>query len=131
MGRPHRDERGVIVNWLVRIAITTAVVGVILFDAGSIAVNFFGLDATADDIAVKVSSVAKSTNEKIPPLELEEEARKLAKEADAKLVSFEFDPVGHQVKLTIKREANTIIVSRVGAMEDWGKATAESEAATQ
>src|SRR5687767_3357844 len=106
MGRPYRNEQGVIASWLARIAITTAVVGVILFDAGAIAVNFFGLDATADDIAVKVSNVAKSTNESITAAQLEAEARKLAKEADARLVTFEFDAVDHQISITIRREAN-------------------------
>ena len=131
MGRPYRDERGVIVSWLARIAITTAVVGVILFDAGSIAVNFFGLDATVDDIAVQVSTSAKNVNEQISAEALEAEARKLAREADARLVAFEFDPTSHKIQLTIKREANTLIVSRVGAIEDWGKATAESQATTE
>lgn len=131
MGRPYRDERGVIVNWLVRIAITTAVVGVILFDAGAIAVNFFGLDSTADDIAVSVSNLVKNNSPDLSAVQMEVEARKLAKEADARLTSFEYDEVNHQITLTIKRKANTLIVSRVGAIEDWGKATAESVASTQ
>ena len=120
-----------IASWFARIAITTAVVGVILFDAGSIAVNFFGLDATADDIAVRVSNLAKEQSATATAAGLEAEARKLTKEADAKLVSFEYSDVDNQIKLTIRREANTLIVSRIGAIEDWGKATAESQAATE
>ena len=131
MGRLHRDERGIIASWFARIAITTAFVGVILFDAGSIAVNFFGLDATADDIAVRVSNLAKEQSATATAAGLEAEARKLAKEADAKLVSFEYSDVENQITLKIKREANTLIVSRVSAIEDWGKATAESQAATE
>ena len=131
MGRLHRDERGIIASWFARIAITTAVVGVILFDAGSIAVNFFGLDATADDIAVQVSNVAKSLAEEATAERLESEAQKLAKEADARLVAFEYDELEKRVAITIKRKADTLIVSRISALEDWGKATAESEAATE
>ena len=131
MGRPIRDERGIIVSWLARIAITTAILGVILFDAGSIAVNFFGLDATADDIAVTVSNAAKNANEEIPAAQLEAQARQLARDADARLVFFEFDEENHQVNLIVKREANTLLVKRIGAIEDWGKATADSQAATQ
>ena len=131
MGRLHRDERGIIASWFARIAITTALVGVLLFDAGSIAVNFFGLDATADDIAVKVSNLAKEQAATATAAGLEAEARKLTKEADAKLVSFEYSDVDNQITLTIRREANTLIVSRVSAIEDWGKATAESRASTE
>jgi hypothetical protein len=126
-----RDERGVIASWLGRIVITTAVVGVILFDAGSIAVNFFGLDATADDVAVSVSNIAKTTSDTLTELQLEEEAKRLAKAADARLVEFTYDVQGNQIFLTIRREANTLIVSRFGAIEDWGKATAESQAPTK
>ena len=126
-----RDENGVIASWFARIAITTAAVGVVLFDAGAIAVNFFGLDATADDVAVSVSNAAKNApGEPTAPL-LEEEAKRLAKEADARLIEFEYDAVRKQISLTIRREANTVIVSRLGAIEDWGKATAESRASTQ
>jgi hypothetical protein len=131
MGRLHRDERGIIASWFARIAITTAVVGVILFDAGSIAVNFFGLDATADDIAVKVSNVAKGLSEGATEVALEAEARTLAKEADARIVEFAYDPVEKQITLTIRRKADTLIVSRIGFLEEWGKATAESQAATE
>ena len=126
-----RDERGVIASWFARIAITTAVVGVILFDAGSVAVNFFGLDATADDVAVMVSTFAKNSAGGLTEPLLEEEARRLAKDADARLVGFEYDAVGEQFFITIRREANTVIISRFGAIEDWGKATAESRASTQ
>ena len=131
MGRLCRDERGVIASWFARIAITTAVVGVILFDAGSIAVNFFGLDSTADDIAVSVSNVERGLSEGATAATLEGEARALAKEADARLVEFEYSEVDNLITLTIKRKADTIIVGRIGFLEDWGKATAESQASTE
>jgi hypothetical protein len=132
MTRNARDERGVIASWFGKIALTTAVLGVVLFDAGAVAVNFFGLDSTAGDVAVAVSNLAKATaGGQVNAVQLEEEARRLAKEADARLVSFEYDAVGDQVFVTIRREANTLIVKRIGAIEDWGKATAEGRASTQ
>jgi hypothetical protein len=131
MGRPHRDERGIIVNWIVRIVVTTAVVGIVLFDAGSVAVNFFGLDATADDVAVSVSNFVKNGSGTVTVGVMEEEARKLAREHDARLTEFSYDQTDGVVTVTLKREANTLIISRIGATEDWGKATAESQASTR
>lgn len=126
-----RDERGVIASWFGKIAITTAFLGVVLFDAGAVAVNFFGLDSTADDVANSVSNLARATSAQVNGPQLEEEARRLAREADARLVAFEYDAVGDQIFLSIRREANTLIVKRIGAIEDWGKATAEGRASTQ
>jgi hypothetical protein len=125
-----RDERGVIASWFGKIALTTAFLGVILFDAGAVAVNFFGLDSTADDVAISLSNFARATGQVDAP-RLEEEAKRLAREADARLVAFEYDAVGDQIFISIRREANTLIVKRVGAIEDWGKATAEAQASTQ
>jgi hypothetical protein len=126
-----RDERGVIGSWFARLAVTTAIVGVILFDAGAIAVNFFGLDATADDVAVGVANFAKSSSGAVTAPLLEEQAKQLAKEADARLIEFGYDAVERRITITLRREANTFIVSRISTIEDWGKATAESHASTQ
>src|SRR5688572_31019160 len=52
---PISNERGVIISWLVKLVLTLAVIGVIVFDFGSIAVNYFTLDSAADDAAVALS----------------------------------------------------------------------------
>ena len=131
MGRPPaRDERGIIASWMARIVITTALVGVILFDAGSIAVNFFGLDATADDVAIGASNFAKNQPGTVSPVAVEQQAKQLARDADARLTDFTYDEESGNITLTLKREANTLIVSKISAIEDWGKATAESRASS-
>ncbi len=115
-----RDEQGVVLNWLLRLVLTVAVLGVILFDAGSIAWNYFGVDSSADDIAFKVSeSLANGTQVFTT---LEEEARLLAKDRGARLVDFQITQ--EEIVVKIKREASTIVVSRLDAISDWGKAEA-------
>ena len=127
-----RDERGLIGNWLLKLLVVTAIVGVILFDAGSIAVNFFGLDATADDVAVSLSNqVAQSSGRPLTDAEIEAQALVLAKDADARLVSVQYDSANDQISVTLRRKANTLIVGRIGPLEDWGRATAEGKADTQ
>lgn len=124
----HRDERGLIVSWLVRLLVGMAVVGVVLFDAGSIAVNFFGLDSTADDIAVKVSTSIQP-GQPIDQAALEAETKAFAKEASAKLVKVEVDTEG-RVHVHLKRVAKTLVVRLIGPAQDWAKATAEGVAGT-
>ncbi|MGH2752841.1 MAG: hypothetical protein ACRDLB_00250 [Actinomycetota bacterium] len=129
---PIRDERGIIGSWLLKLLVVTSIVGVILFDAGSIAVNFFGLDATADDVAVSLANrVSQSSGRSISPAQLEAEAKVLAKDADARLVAVQFDDQNNVVSVTLRRNANTLIVGRVGPIEDWARATAEAKADTQ
>ncbi|HYY45402.1 MAG TPA: hypothetical protein VE975_09490 [Actinomycetota bacterium] len=50
------DERGVIVSWLLRLALWFLIVAIALFDIGAVAVNYFGLDSRADDIAIAVAT---------------------------------------------------------------------------
>lgn len=123
-----RNEDGLIVGWLVKLAVGLAITAVVLFDAGSIAVNFFGLDSTADDIAVKVSTTLQP-GQPVDQLALESEAKALAKEASAKLVKVEVDAEG-RVHVYLRRVAKTLIVRLIGPAKDWAKATAEGVAGT-
>lgn len=118
-----RDERGVIVSWLVKLLAGFAVVSVVLFDAGSIAVNFFGLDSTADEIAVAVSLGIRS-GQPVDQRALDAEAIALAEEADAKLVKVEVDTEG-RVHVHLKRVAKTLVIRLIGPVKHWARATAE------
>lgn len=123
-----KDERGIIVGWLVRLGVGLAVAAVVLFDAGSIAVNFFGLDSTADEIAVEVSTDLQP-GQPVDQDALQAEAKALAKEASAKLVKVEVDAEG-RVHVHLRRVAKTLIVRLIGPAKDWAKATAEGVAGT-
>jgi len=126
-----KDERGVVLNWLVKLVIGLAIGGVILFDAGSILVNYFGLDGAADEIAnmlgTDVSSGKLDVNDES---ELELVARKEARRRDAKLTKFDVDAKG-RIHVRLRRDAETVVVSRISPIEDWGRATAEGQASTQ
>ena len=117
-----RDERGGVVKWVIGLAL----VGVLLFDAGSIIVNFFSLDATADDIAIEVSTSA-AQNFNITPAALEKEAEQIAKDKEARLVDFEYG-TDKVIRLTVRRRARTIVVGRIGPIKDWARATADGQA---
>lgn len=125
-GMDIRDERGIIVSWLVRLLVGLGVVAVVLFDAGSIAVNFFGLDSTADEIAVGVS-LNVQPGQPVDQRDIEAQAAALAEEADAKLVKVEVDAEG-RVHVHLKRVAKTLVVRLIGPVKHWAKATAEGVA---
>ncbi len=133
-----RDESGIVVSWLVKLVVGLGLAGLLLFDAGSIAVNFFGLDSTARDIAIAVSTtvvndpatrsgVISCTRGSTLPMCVQ--ARELAREANARLAKAELDPEGI-VRIKLKRTASTLLVSRIGPIKDWAKATAEGQSGT-
>jgi hypothetical protein len=125
------DDRGIVLSWLVKLIIGLAIGGVILFDAGSILVNYFGLDGAADEIAnmlaTDVSGGGLDINDE---QELESIARKEARKREAKLTDFDIDDRA-RIHIRLKRTAETVVVSRIPPIEDWATATAEGQATTQ
>jgi hypothetical protein len=120
----------VIGSWFIRVAVAFGVAAVVLYDAGSIAVNFFTLDSKADEIAVAVATAV--TNDELPdadPRALTDEARLQARSAGAKLVRARIDSAG-VVSIRLRRVASTLMVGRIGILEDWTKATADARAGT-
>lgn len=115
-----------ILTWLLQVVVIIAVVGVILFDAGSIGINYFGTDGEADDIALELSNKVDS----LTGGQLELEAKRLAKEAGARYVKGSLKLTADKLEVRIRREATTIIVSRVGPISGWGKTAATGSAPT-
>ena len=125
----HRDERGVIVGWLLKLVLVLGVVGALLFDGVAVAVNVFGLDSTAADIANALST-SVSTADVTNQLAVEQAARDLAKDAGARLVRVKIDPVERILRVKLARRAKTLVLGRVGALEDWTKTTAVGTSST-
>lgn len=122
-----RDERGIILGWIGKLIIGLAITAVVIYDAGSILINFFTLDSKADEIAISLSTdLARTDNN----AQVEETARALATEAEARLLEFEFDPATRVVRVTLRRRADTLVVGRISFIKDWARATAEGQAGT-
>lgn len=133
----HRDERGIVISWLVRILLVLALLGVVVFEAGAIAVNYFSVEETADEVALAVSTALKTGTPVVPNLECNRrstvpacaEVYAIARRHGVRIVSARFDQEG-VFHVQLRSTADTLLVHRVGATEDWGKATASAEAAT-
>lgn len=130
----HRDERGVILNWIAKLAIILAVVGTLLFDMATVAVNFFGLDSAADEVAIELATelqagamnqTATTCSRRTQPGEhgFCQRAAQLAKNNGARLMRAEFT-TDQTVRIVLRREAKTIFVGKVGFLQRYGVATA-------
>jgi hypothetical protein len=133
----HKNERGIIADWLVKVVIGMVVFGVILFDVGAILVNFFTLDSAADDVAIAVSTdvgaadVNQFTDQEIFQMVKEVVASPDNGVQDARVVrrGTGIDDDG-TIRIRLRRIANTLVVRRIGAIEDWAKATTNGRAGT-
>lgn len=123
------NERGVIADWLLKLIAGLAIAGVIIFDGGSMLVNFFTLDSTAQEIATSITH--SLANKEIDPTQrdIELKAKELAAEAQVKLVRAKLDTAG-RLYIKLRRTASTVVVGRIGPIEDWAKATADADLAT-
>lgn len=121
-----RDERGLIVGWFGKMLIGFIVLGIAIYDGGSILVNFFTLDSRADEIAVELTTGV--TPGSLSLSTIEPRAREAARESGARLLSVTIE--GNIVHVTLRRKASTLIVGRIGPLEDWTRATADGQAGT-
>lgn len=133
----RHDERGLVAAWLARVLVVIALTGVALFDLGSIAANFFTLDGTADEVAVEVSTLASTGTQAIPNLQCNRRSRvpacvsayTVARAHGVRVVSASYDQQGI-FHIELRRTAKTLVVGRIGAIEDWATATASAQAGT-
>jgi hypothetical protein len=133
----HRNEQGIIADWLVKFVIGMVVFGVILFDVGAILVNFFTLDSAADDLAVAVSTdvgageVNQFTDQEIFKMVKEVVGSPDNGVQDARVLrrGTGIDDEG-TITIRLRRIADTLVVSRIGAIEDWAQATTNGRAGT-
>ena len=138
-----RNERDIIVSWLVKVLIGLIIGGVILFDTGSIAVNFFTLDGAADEIANQVASdisQGKFSATEVQSLNICTrrptnnqactEIQQKVKAKSAKLLKVTLD-LQNNLKIRIRRTASTLVIKRIGPIKDWATSTSEGEAATE
>ena len=101
-------------GFLGKMVLGFVVVAVVVFDGGSIAVNFFTLDSTADEIAIALSTEIGPATSPPNPQALELSAKQKATAAGARLISVSFDNTTKIVHITIRRRATTLVVGRIG-----------------
>lgn len=132
-----RDERGIVIGWILRIVVGLALLAVVLFDAGAIVINYVSLDGATDEVALDVVTRVGSGAEVIPNRDCTRRAvdptcravYDIAREKGLRIVSARFDADG-VFHVETKRTADTLIVGRIGAIEDWAVATASAQADT-
>lgn len=124
-----RDQRGIILGWVIRIAVVLSVLGLFLYELGAITVNYFGLDTSADDIAVKLSS--RVIDSPITETDLRNLGKTMARDVGAKLTRLKLDGAERTLSIVLTRKASTLLIDRIPAIEGWAKATVTGVSGTE
>ncbi len=111
-----RDERGVVVGWLTKIAIFFGVAAFVLYNLGAIVVNSVGLSSDADDIANQLSTTLVD-NPHMPLQQLADQGQQIAAGSGARLVRVWVKDGVLYVKL--KRPARVMGLLRVHALRPF------------
>ena len=121
------DERGYTVGWMGKLLIVVALLCLFMYDAAALAVNAFQLDSLADEIAIEVST---SAADGVGHFDLEREARRMARKRGARVVELDIDRREETLQVTVRREANTLIVKHWSRTADWGRMSATGRSST-
>jgi ribosome maturation factor RimP len=120
------NERGFVAGWAVKLILFLALLGIVIYDGAAIAVNAFQLDTVSDEVALEVSSSARDKS----LFTLEREAKKAARARDARLVEIKLNADKSVLRVTIRREAPTLVVSRFSRISEWGHLSATGKVST-
>ena len=137
IGTMERNESGIIVSWLLKVVGLLAVIGVVVFDIGSIAINTITLDSSADDVAVAVSirvdqaSGRFFTDPQVYQLAVEQVGHETDGVAGAKVLKngTGIDDEGI-VHVRLRRKAKTLITGLIGPLEKYTVGKADGQAGT-
>jgi hypothetical protein len=127
--RRLQDERGIITGTLVRYVVLLVVVGMVAIEAGSIAFTYIRLQNAADAAAVVAADVWAETRDVRSARRAARAELDLKDQEAATIIGFEGDNVPpHEVRFTAGREAPTILVGRIGFLEELGRVEVEASA---
>ena len=124
----HSDQRGLVVGWAVKLIIFLALLGIVIYDGAAIAVNMFQLDGISHEVAVEVAEEAGGETNSIPVLE--RSAKRIALAHDTHFVSLKLSDDKEVLRVTVRRDASTVVVNQVDQISDWGQTEAEGKSFT-
>ncbi len=131
-----KNESGVIVSWLVRVVLLIAVIGIVLFDVGSIIVNTVSLSSSAEDVAVDVSVTVGDSSTLVPDERIYDLATEVVADeangvAGARVVrkGTGIDEEGI-VHVRLRRRTDTIVTKFIGPLKKRTIAVVDGQAGT-
>lgn len=123
----RHDERGeIITGWLLRIVLTVAVLGLVVYEVLAVVVSTVALDDNAREVARAARDayrVEQSLDDAV------EAAQEVADLHDADVTALEED--GEDLVMSLGQQAPTLLIHRIGPLEDVTQITVTRRVAWQ
>ena len=118
MMRATVDERGgIVLGWLIKLAVSIAIVGAVAFEAGAVVVAHVGADTAANDASGEAAAVvSRDGNDRAA----ESAAAAAAAAAGARLIDFSVSSDRKSLTVVVEKRARTLVLHRVSATRSWG-----------
>lgn len=117
------QQGGIVTGWLMQLVVIMAIVAVLGYEAISVAITTITLDDAAREVAAEARDAYRSGNER---RRAEEAATAAAEERDIELVSIDVDD--QDLYATVRDEASTLFIHRIGALDTVTRPTATGRA---
>ena len=124
-----RDERGLIGFSLVRWIIVIVLLGVVVIEGGSIIFTTLGLQNAADGAAFEAARAWEETRDLRAATDAARRTLDNREQDEARLVSIDADNIEpFEVRITVRKRAATMIVHRIGFLEEYASVEVDAEA---
>ncbi|HET6776791.1 MAG TPA: pilus assembly protein TadG-related protein [Actinomycetota bacterium] len=123
----HRDQRGIVAAFMLRLILVLTLIGIVFVEGGAIVFSKLQAQDVAESAAVAGATSwwhtrSPDTARKQAVLLMEDKSPR------AKMTAFTLNPDG-SVSVTVRLQANTILIQHVGFLEDYtvSRATATAQ----
>lgn len=126
-----RDERGAMGFSLIRWAIVIILLGLVVIEGGSIIFTTIGLQNAADAAALDAADAWKRSHNLPAARAAALIALDSRQQEDARVPAAEFEadgPPTYEVRFTVKKQASTLLVHRIGFLEGLAEVEVDTEA---
>lgn len=123
----HADQRGIVVSFLVKVVLGIAIVGLAFVETGSILFTKLKVQDTAESGATAGVGYLTQTSGDCRGAQQIGSQAVADKDPDVEIVRMDCLPDG-RFRMTLRKEASTILVGKISAIEDWAVATSTATA---
>jgi Flp pilus assembly protein TadG len=127
MTSPHADERGIVVSWLIKVVLGIALVGLVFVEGGSIVFTKLQVQDTAESGAT--AGVGYLSQNPADCNGAGEVAATTVNDKDPEVQITEINCLQDgRFRLSVRKEASTILVGQISAIENWAVAQSTATA---
>lgn len=124
-----RDERGLIGFSLIRWIIVIVILGVVMIEGGSVIFTTIGLQNAADAAAVDAARTWERTRDLGAASDAAVRSLASREQDKARLVAIDADDTDpFEVRITVRKQAATLIIHRIGFLKDFAIVDVKAEA---